>query len=117
MKINNVMVLIADGVPDRDGEIISLCEIPTTPIPVRTVTGDSVGVATLKKHGSNLLADIDLIISAPGKKLYPAVAGRVDSRQETSAGISLSCTVDSLLISEDGNVDERIPPITLSDAE
>ena len=105
-RFEDVVVLIADGKLDSNGETINIEDvvISATPIPVNLNfdSGRSVGTATLKKSGEKVLASLNIMKDIE-ENLVPCVGGRVNS-------IEKGFSIESIGLAEK-NADSRIPPL------
>lgn len=112
MKFDNVVVLIADGKPDSQGDIclIDNVEIPAEDITVR-VNFDPlrpVGKASLRKDGNRVLANIEIFppYDRPVATLaVPSVGGAYSFRD---AGGNCGLKVREVGLCDGPNTDDRI---------
>lgn len=128
MEIKDVLVLIADGVPDIHGEVCNVEDIQLRDKPV-PVTLDFnplqiLGLAHLRKEGNCVYADMELIcISNPQesnqtvKDLIPAICGNYTFKTCNSDKIIYGCTITGIALCTTGNTDQRICKIGLTQHE
>jgi hypothetical protein len=118
MKKLIAVVLIADGTPDNENEVISLegIKIPEEPVSVRQdydVTRP-VGRAKLHLEGVNLVADVELLDRIEGEYTF-AIGGSVKKKTKREDGVVVlnEIQIDTLGLCEKRNSDDRIKPIKI----
>lgn len=112
MKIENIVVLIADGVPDSTGES---CKIEAVKLPDQPVTvllnfdiSRPVGTATLRKDGNNVVADLDLLMPHDGFTI-PSIGGSYTFKRDSG---ECGMEINQVGLCNNPNLDPRITPIT-----
>jgi hypothetical protein len=124
-RLKNVLVLIADGTPDGDNEVIdaSTLLVPTEKVSVRRNYKELIGTAELRREGNRVFADIELSASVTGT-FTPAIGGMVKQKAQTLYDVIkatvapapsrlFGCSIDGLGFCESSNSDPRISSITL----
>lgn len=114
------LVLIADGTPDRTGDVISKdfvhWEGDTVPVTKDFLYG-RLGHAKLEWEGNELYASVTLFSEAleeykvhPAmiQLMTPAIGGRVLERKGKNV---LKCQIDQVALTTSFNADPRIKPI------
>lgn len=115
--LRSVVVVIADGTPDSQGDILDLdgVELPEVVPVVGDFSTDPAkvwGHARLRRQGDRVLAEVDLnhrVHPEMAKLLYPAVGGKIKVRQGPRV---TSWSVDSVGLSVTPNADPRIPRLS-----
>jgi hypothetical protein len=119
------VVAILDGVPDSEGDTFDAdtLQIPDESVSVRYNfdLGMPIGVATFKRTGDKLLANIALrdgllVGGLLAKGLYPALGGSIGStvKREDGSSSLMGVKITCLGLCETGNTDKRIEPINLT---
>lgn len=124
--LKNVLVLIADDVPDNTGESLVASELSIHPTEVWVTMDYSrdprqfLGTALLRLEGDRLYADITIFDFVEGPMtLYPGVGGSSASRGEEVVTPERTfwrrrgVTIDEIGLHVGPNVDPRIPTITI----
>lgn len=116
--MKNVTILIADGTPDLQGDVIDVngIELPKE-VPLThgfySTPETFLGKAYLRKEGDRIVADLefvtDRIPAELRKHCYPAIAGYIVERD---GAIIKRCRINQLSISVEANVDPRISKLT-----
>lgn len=112
--MKNITVLIADGTPDTMGDSFDIngVDFPKEVTLVKEFShsfDDVVGFAKLRKEGNRVLADLefvnDIFVPEVRKYLYPAVGGKVITKE---GGKIMKCVIDTISIGGSPNADSRI---------
>lgn len=125
MEIKDVLVLIADGVPD-----IQLRDKPVS-VTLDFKPSKVLGIAHLRKEGTCVYADMELhgsgddCVSDPGdvntcqaiKDLVPAICGNYTFVSCAYGKTDFGCVITGIALCTTGNTDQRISKIGLSPHE
>ena len=116
-RFKNVIVLIADGVPNKTGDIINIecVKIPDKLVFINPAfeRKEVIGEGKLKIKGNNVLFSGKFYQKMPIELLetsYFAIVGKVLKRESSNRKKILACEVESIGL-VDNNTDSRIPTI------
>lgn len=113
MKKLTALVLIADDIPDLDGEVFDLSGLKfEEQVRVEIKPLVPIGKAKLRLEGNNLYADMEIVPSYTGKYI-PSVVGQVLVKEKIDNKIILRQTKIFSIALGDKNSDPRIPEIEL----
>jgi len=114
------VILIADGKPDRAGDMLNIekIKLPKFDVPVYLDTFGRpdrvVGFAELKKEKNEVWADISFFRNVWDLPLFPCASGKILERNPNNHFSIEGAVIESVSLSTIGNADERIKPIKVS---
>lgn len=116
MKKLTATILYMDGHPDSDGEYFlpDDVEISDEYVSIRRnfdITDPPIGRALLKKEGTQLVANIELLDNVKGA-FTPAIGGNYSFKKKTETGIKCGTKVHSIGFCK-SNTDPRIQEINV----
>ena len=118
LKFENVVIAIADGTPDSEGEMFDVAdiELPGEPVSIRIDfdIARHVGFAYLRKDGNRILATLDVMdinYADKVKGLTPALSGSYTFKKKCGDGTKCGCKIVCVGLCTSGNADKRIPTL------
>jgi hypothetical protein len=108
--ISNVLVLIADGVEDSQGDKLLADEVEIAEhvrVSLDFDHGRPVGKATIRREGNLFFANLEIVETTAITGLYPCVGGTVRRNARALGGSGVD--IFEVALCRYRNADERIP--------